>query len=240
MIRLFSTLKILPAILFIYNSALCQAINPSGQSDTVAVKVASFSAIEVGGAATVILAKGGHTIKIVGDKNFTSQISCETKNNTLVIGTKNNVWFNLKGPLEIYVPVEQLNIISNIGSGHIRSGDLELMDKNLSIRSAGSGSITIFTHSDVLKIEKSGSSSVTLSGESKKLYIDSKGSGLVDASNLKAKSGDISSSGSVVIKANYSDSVSVDLKAGSSLFISGSAVVNKSKGNKGTISPINQ
>lgn len=228
---------ILSIILSFHGTVFSQAIRPSGEANSISHKVESFSALQLNNSATVVLIKanGSGTIKIVGDKNFTSQIACEIKNNTLIVKNSNDVWFDLQKPLMVYIPVVNLNVITNTGSGHILCEDMDLVEKDLSITSGGSGSINLRIRSKSLSIKKYGSSSISLSGASDKIDVDSKGSGVVDASALLTESGSVTSSGSVLIKANCRDSIVVDLRASSSLFVIGNPVIKKAKNSKGAI-----
>lgn len=183
----------------------------------------SFDALSISVPAEVEV-RLGNTQEVVietSEKMF-ERLEVEVDGNELEIGTEGKwSWNSRKDPIKIWITARQLNDISMAGSGKIRSTNTikaERMDLSL----AGSGDIILDIEVKDLELSIAGSGDMELSGVADKVDLSIAGSGDVDARSLKAKSCDVSISGSGDCHVNVADELDASIVGSGSVIYSGS------------------
>jgi hypothetical protein len=209
-----------------------QAINGSGNVIKKQISMGDFSAIALKSSSNIVLVEASSKdITIEADEKFMPFLECVIIDDCLTMKNKNEVWFNLTTPINIYVPVnKQLKKVINNGSGNISSlGSIVLEIDDIELKLNGSGKILLTLECTNLTIDRTGSSSVNLKGNSKHVSINCSGSGEIIAPELSTETIDVKMRGSSRAKMNCTSLVHADLHSSSSFYVSGNPEIIKSK-----------
>ncbi|BAO56392.1 head GIN domain-containing protein [Nonlabens marinus] len=179
-------------------------VTGNGNVVTQNFKTSDYEGVKVAGSMDVELISGKEgDILVEAESNVMEYLEIEVKGNRLEIGLKNDINFNTRKGIKIYVPVEQIDEVSLAGSGDIYS-NLTLKSERMTISVAGSGDIKLKSESKRLKLNVAGSGDLKMSGRTENLEASVAGSGDISAYDLKANNvkASIAGSGDVAVFCN--------------------------------------
>jgi hypothetical protein len=168
----------------------------NGDITTNKITTQSYDKIKVVGSMDVHLERGSEgSVSVKTDSNLQEYVIVESKDNTLVIRTKENVNLKTRKGIHITVPFEAISGVSLVGSGDIDTKDTIKSDSfDVSVR--GSGDIVLAVESNNLDAKVNGSGDLTLSGSATNLEVKVSGSGNFEGSSLNAENTQVYVSGS--------------------------------------------
>ena len=178
----------------------------TGNGDVVTrnFKTSDYDGVKVAGSMDVELISGKEgNIRVEAESNVMEYLEIEVKGNRLEIGLKNDINFNTRKGIKVFVPVEQIDEVSLAGSGDIYS-NLTLKSERMTVSVAGSGDIKLKSESKRLKLNVAGSGDLKMSGRTENLEASVAGSGDISAYDLKANNvkASIAGSGDVAVFCN--------------------------------------
>ena len=191
----------------------------SASSAQLARVISAFDRISIEGAFDVYLYSGTEdSIYIQAPAKQLDDIITKVENGKLRVKMKKGSWmkkgsrnYNGYSKRIIRIPVREISELSLSGSGNISTQDLDLNNNDLSIKSSGSGNITVSVACDYLQLQNSGSGMLSLSGKTNRLNLAMSGSGNVAMETLQAQSSAVKLSGSGVAKINSQKDLNVQL-----------------------------
>ncbi|WP_192954737.1 head GIN domain-containing protein [Gallaecimonas mangrovi] len=168
--------------------------------------------IKVALPADVHVVKGDGKLTISAEDNLQSYIKVEIDDGTLKLGSKDGYDLEPTKPIKITISTEQLAEVAVAGSGDV-TVDSFSGDKDLKLKLAGSGSLTVASASyPKVSVDVAGSNDVTINGGSaEQLDISIAGSGDVDTHKLVAQHAKVSVAGSGDISVRASDSLKISI-----------------------------
>jgi len=175
------------------------SIKGNGNEVSKNFEVSNFSAVDASHAYEIELSVGNETsVKIETDENLMKYVEVSVKNNTLYIGTENNI--NIRGKMKAYITTPNLNGISLSGACKINADGI---------------------NSENFAIEFSGACSGSVSGKSKNVNVDLSGATKLNASELKSSNVKVDVSGASKCEIFSDNSLSVDASGASSVKVYG-------------------
>jgi Putative auto-transporter adhesin, head GIN domain len=187
--------------------------------------ITSFEKVRVEGPYKVVLTTGvAPFAKASGSASALDRIAIEVRGNTLVVHSNLNSGGGYPnqdiGPVEISVGTHDLTAASMSGAGTLAINKIRGLSFDLSAQ--GSGAIGVGqVDVDQLNVNVVGTASAVLAGRSAKVTAVVRGISSLDASGLAAKDATIGAEGAATIKANVSDTVTVDGKGPVSVTLAG-------------------
>lgn len=173
-------------------------IKGNGNFITKVISVSSYDKIEVSGFFDINLTKGEPgSISIEVEENLVDYIEVEVVNGELRIGQEKGKYIvpsRSKG-ITIAVPFKEMNRVSLVGSGSIKSEEIinqQIFDSKLS----GSGVIDLTINANEATAKVTGSGNLNLKGDTEKFNCAITGSGKINASALESKQVNASVTGS--------------------------------------------
>lgn len=168
-----------------------------------------FTAIEVGGAYAVTCtqdaAKAG-TVLISGPENIVNNTQVKVKNNTLKIGTKNNIFTNSSNK-PVKATVYYKNSITEVdlaGAADLEISSLGTPASKTEIECAGAASVTVGTvKGSKIDIEMAGASRANIKQASaNKIEVEVAGASSVKLANIEASTLELEAAGASSISAS--------------------------------------
>lgn len=150
--------------------------------------VADYDEISVNGNIKVVLINGKEgNITLEGEKNILDNIELVTKNDKLIIKSKDHVELRpSKGKdIRITVPIEQVSKLSLNGSGEIE-GTFPLKSDAIKLQVNGSGDLEVALDATNVKASVTGSGDIEVSGKADYFEAVVTGSGDIDGNELIA------------------------------------------------------
>jgi hypothetical protein len=143
---------------------------------------------------------------------------------TLLVGHDPSNWGGYpghdNGPVEIAVGTHDLSSATLSGAGSLAIDKVKALSFNLSAEGSGAASIA-GADVDQLRVGVVGTASATLAGRAGKVTALVRGIAALDASALAAKDAALTSEGAASIKANVSNSVTIDGSGPATIALSG-------------------
>jgi hypothetical protein len=199
--------------IFLIASAAAFLIASPTQAATRNFGITSFEKIRVEGPFLVVLKTGvAPYAQASGSSAALDRVAIEVRGNTLVVHNDLNAWGSDSGrnlgPVQITLGTHDLSAATVAGSGSLTIDRAKGLSFDLSI--AGSA-IAQVGQADVdqLNLTLVGTASATLAGRAGKMTALVRGISALDTTNLAVKDAMLSADGTVKIKANVTNSVTV-------------------------------
>ena len=140
-------------------------------------------------------------------------VAIHVEGRTLVVGRDSSNWGGYpgqdNGPIEVEVGTHDLSSATLSGAGSLAIDKVKALAFDLSAEGSGAASIGA-ADVDQLRLGVIGTASATLAGRASKVTALVRGIAALDASALAAKDAALTSEGAATIKANVSNSVTID------------------------------
>jgi hypothetical protein len=201
--------------------------------------VSDFTDVEVHGAIDLRIAQGERRpVRVEADENLQSQITVETRGNTLYIATQKGYNLRPSRKIVVYLTAPRYGHLEVSGACNMY-GDGELtQDVPLSMKVSGSGDIRMQVDAPRVTVKISGAGDLDMKGRTRDLEIDISGAGDAKCYGLLAENTKVSISGagsaevfaSVALNARVSGAGSVTYRADASSVeqkVSGAGSVRK-------------
>jgi putative autotransporter adhesin-like protein len=189
-------------------------VHGSGVRKTERRELASFTAVETGGALEVeVTCQKPVSFEIEGDDNILPLIQTDVVDGVLRVKSTRN--YHSRGGIVVRISVPNLERIQINGAGKVRVSDLK---------------------SDHFEIHSSGVVDVSASGQTKSLEINETGAGKIDTHNLRAASVNVSVSGAAGVDVYASDQLDVTVSGAAHVTYSGDPKVSQHISGAGSVS----
>jgi len=156
-------------------------VTPSNTVTTVNKTITGYSQLNVSDPFKVYVTFSDteESIQIEANQNLQQYITCEKKNNQLVIGIDDNIDIKGTSTLNVYITTKQLDAFYAAGATTIQLQN-ELNGGNVSVELTGACTLNGTMFVNDLNIDITGASNLNISGTSASVDLDATG-----ASNLK-------------------------------------------------------
>ena len=176
--------------------------------------ITSFDKVRIEGPYKVVLTTGvAPYARATGSAAALDRIAIEVRGNTLVVHGSLSSWGGYpgkdSGAVEISIGTHDLSSAWLSGAGTLAINRIQGMSFDLSSQGSGSAGIAR-VDVDQLNVSVVGTSSAVLAGRAAKLTAVIRGISSLDASGLTSKDATIGAEGAATIKANVSNSVTID------------------------------
>jgi hypothetical protein len=203
--------------------ALALAAPASGATRNFGVE--DFDRIRVEGPYKVTLKTGvAPFARASGSPAALDGIAIKVEGRTLVVRHDPSNWGGYpgqdNGPVEIAAGTHELSSATLSGAGSLAIDKVKALSFDLSAEGSGAASVAA-ADVDQLRVGVVGTASATLAGRAGKVTALVRGIAALDASALAAKDASLSTEGSASIKANVSNSVSIDGSGPATIALSG-------------------
>jgi hypothetical protein len=221
------------AVLLLIGFQSCEIIGTErikGNGNIIVVdrSIENVSKIKLAGSYEVEITQGSSpALRIETDENIIPLIKTETSEGWLSIKTKKNIRISTTNQIKVYLTVTKLEAVHVAGSGNIMGKGKFTKGDKLSVKIAGSGSVTLDVNTPEVKTDISGSGSVYLNGETRKQEVDIAGSGDYVAEQLKSESAKIDIAGSGDVKIFADDQINIHIAGSGNVYYKGKASVNQ-------------
>ena len=183
-------------------------------------KLPDFQALKASGSIDVeIIPAEAFSVVVENDENLLDYVITEVKGGVLNVYYKNGMYLN--GHAKVYISAPSLNEITSSGSADIDIRETLQNDKQIRVRSSGSGDISGNVEAPAINILTSGSGDIKLSGKTREFTSESSGSGDVNCENLKSEKAEVKISGSSDVKVFASVGLKVSISGSGDVFYSG-------------------
>ena len=194
--------------------------------------VGAFTSVGLGGSMKVVLRQGSpQKVEVQGDAEDLAHLETIVTNNKLRINTKKQSgmsWYNLKGPVTVYVTMPVIKGLSVGGSGTIKAADA-IKAANLDLAVSGSGGIQLTSvTADKISSSLSGSGTIQAAGVAPEQAISVSGSGGVQAAKLQSKTCSVSISGSGDCRVQATQLLEASIVGSGEVYVTGNPVVKSS------------
>ncbi|MBF7093181.1 DUF2807 domain-containing protein [Flavobacterium sp. ALJ2] len=175
-----------------------ERIKGNGKVITDSRSTASYDDIKVMGSFDVDLVAGKEgAITVKAEENLQPYIKVEVEGNVLKIYTEKNknISSSIGKNIQVTIPFEKISSVTLSGSGDVKSKNVIKSD-TFTAALSGSGNLNLDINTKTFDLKVSGSGDVVLKGNTETFTTKLSGSGDIDSDALKAKSVDITISGS--------------------------------------------
>ncbi len=195
--------------------------------------VESFSKIDISGEFEIMLNQGKtEKVEIEADENLLELISTETKNETLIIKTTEDIGSTKS--LKIYITVVNLEDIDVSGAVTLKTKGKLVVDE-LGIDVSGAADINIDIETETLSMDMSGASETSLKGEADHFDIELSGASELEADKLKTKHTKIDISGAGAATVYAKKTLAVEISGAGSVKYKGKPKITKDISGAGSI-----
>lgn len=214
-------------------------IKGNGNQVTETRNISRADRLSVRGDFDVVLTKGETAVKVTADENLMRYIRIEMDDNKLVIQTEEGVNLSSDNNITVNISTPTLREANVLGSGNITSNDKFVSTEKITLKTTGSGNITVGVNSPEVTAGITGSGDINVSGETRALKVSITGSGNFNGQQLKSEDADVSiaGSGNATVFADVSLKGSISGSGG--IKYRGNATVTKHISGSGTITPLN-
>lgn len=206
-----------------------KVINGSGEIIETTVEVPNFQNLQMVGSIDAEISSGNaFKVKIVGDDNLTEYVESKVKEGTLRVNFRKNVRIK-NSHVKVVVTTPFLNKIESEGSGDITSDSLLANNRQMELKSAGSGNMKLQLNAPAIKVNGAGAGNFVLSGQTKDLECSIAGSGDVNSMDLKAENAKIKIAGSGNVKVFASVNLSANIAGSGNIVYYGNPSLSEVK-----------
>lgn len=186
-------MKKILAIIFIFSQLTYSQpwnkveIKGNNNYTTQNIKTNEYDKINVSSAIDVEFVDGTEgNLELNIEDNLIDYIEIYTKNNTLSIKIKNNVYINNQKRILVIVPIAEISEINLSGSSNVSSNTTIESDK-LNINVAGSGDVNLTVNAKILNSKVAGSGTLILKGNAIDCNFNVMGSGELNGEKLSCE-----------------------------------------------------
>lgn len=213
-------------LLFLLSLHACtpfgKRVKGNGKLVTESRKISVAERISLRGDMEVVLTKGPTGVQVSADENLLKYIRTVVDEDILTVSTRDGYNLVSDNKMVVTISTPEISDVHVLGSGNITSADKFVSENKMSIKTTGSGNITLGINCPNVDARITGSGDLNLKGETRNLEVGITGSGNFNGNELKSENADVKISGS----GNAAVFADVKLKAG----ISGSGEI-RYKGN---------
>ena len=176
--------------------------------------IESFTKVRIEGPFDVSLKTGvAPFARATGSATALDRVAIDMRGDTLVVHSNLDSWGGYPGkdpgPVEISLGTHDLSAAWVNGSGSLTIDRVKGLSFDLSVQGSAISDIS-YVAVDQLNVSIVGTASATLGGSADKITAVVRGIASLDATNLSAKDATIGAEGTATVKANVSNSVTVD------------------------------
>ncbi|MEO8403309.1 MAG: head GIN domain-containing protein [Chitinophagaceae bacterium] len=170
-------------------------IEGSGNVITKDIAVTSFDQLNVQGVFSVLLTQGDKEgVKIEADDNLQSLFEVKNEGSTLSVVMKENVNFNRKKKMKVYITFKKLKSMNLKTVGDITSASNMNFD-DLKISNKSVGEIDLKMTAKTLDLDNKSVGKITFNGKADNAVIRNKGVGQMNAGDFVVQTMDIENTG---------------------------------------------
>ena len=214
-------------------------IKGNGNQVTETRNISRADRLSVRGDFDVVLTKGETVVKVTADENLMRYIRIEMDDNKLVIQTEEGVNLSSDNNITVNISTPTLREANVLGSGNITSNDKFVSTEKITLKTTGSGNITVGVNSPDVTVGITGSGDINVLGETRALKVSITGSGNFNGQQLKSEDADVSIAGSGNATVFADVSLKGSISGSGEIKYRGNATVTKRISGSGTVSPIN-
>ena len=214
-------------------------IKGNGNQVTETRNISRADRLSVRGDFDVVLTKGETVVKVTADENLMRYIRIEMDDNKLVIQTEEGVNLSSDNNITVNISTPTLREANVLGSGNITSNDKFVSTENITLKTTGSGNITVGVNSPDVTVGITGSGDINVLGETRALKVSITGSGNFNGQQLKSEDADVSIAGSGNATVFADVSLKGSISGSGEIKYRGNAAVTKHISGSGTITPLN-
>jgi hypothetical protein len=176
--------------------------------------ITGFEKVKIEGPFNVSLTTGvAPFARASGSPQALDRVAIEVRGNTLVVHSNISLSDSYSGkdsgPIEVSLGTHDLSAAWLNGSGGLSIDKVKGLSFDLSVQGSGAADIST-VNVDQLNVSVVGTASATLGGRAAKMTSIVRGISSLDAVNLATKDATIGTEGAATVKANVSNSVTVD------------------------------
>jgi len=196
---------------------------------------ADFEAIKVSQGITVYLTQSNEIdLRVEADENIIDLLVTEIEGNVLKIYFDKNV--SRAKARNAYLSVEKINVIKTSSGAEVISKNV-IKSKELVLKSSSGSEINVTIESLTITASTSSGSEIEVSGSTESFNGNASSGSEIDASDLIAKTGNVSVSSGADIDVNITNELDARASSGGSIEYQGNpSILNKSKSSGGSIS----
>jgi len=216
-------------------------VTPSNNVTTVNKTITGYTQLNVSDPFKVYVTFSDteESIQIEANQNLQQYITCEKKNNELVISLDDNVNINGSTTLNVYITTKQLNTFYAAGASTIQLQN-ELNGGNVTLELTGACSFSGTMNIDKLNSNLSGASNLNLLGTSNSIELDATGASNLTDFGFETNSLTCDLDGGCEVSVTVEQSLSVKATGASNVYYKGNGVVSSQDLNGGsTIQKLN-
>lgn len=168
-----------------------------------------FHEVSVSGNGTLHLVIGEKEgVEIEANAHTIDKVMVEVHDGTLHLYTRGGTCCSQDAPVTYHVFAKSVDKINASGAVKVNAPHVEA--KDLVLQATGASSINGQVAVDNLTVRGAGSSSVTLSGNANTQHVEFMGTGVCDMLKLDSKEGDICADGEVRVSVNVHDKLTIE------------------------------
>lgn len=216
-------------------------VTPSNNVTTVNKTITGYSQLNVSDPFKVYVTFSDteESIQIEANQNLQQYITCEKKNNELVIYLDDNIDIKGASTLIVYITTKQLDAFSAAGATTIQLQN-ELNGGNVTVELTGACSFSGTMNIDKLNASITGSSNLILTGSSNSIELDATGASDFTDFGFETNNLTCDLDGGCDVSVTVEQTLSVKATGASNVYYKGNGVVSSQNLNGGsTIQKIN-
>jgi len=229
---------IIPLLFLLASGCSITCIHPTSPVEERTLDVASFTGIEVGGAAQVTVEKGDiQQVKVTAQPEVIALLETKVDGGVWDISTS-KCWTSDKGlTIHITTPAA-LTSVEVSGSADVELGNVFSTDKT-ELSTSGSGSISAAEiNAKALKVDISGSGTITVRGTCTSMDADISGSGNLHAVDMAANAVDVDIAGSGKADVKAISTLNASVSGSGEVRYSGKPDLKSSISGSGSVMPL--
>lgn len=168
----------------------------NGNLESETRNISRATKIKVLGSMEVILDSGATAVRVEADENLLPYIITDVDNNWLELRMKNNISYNTKNTMRVYITTPTITHLKLSGSGNVSSEKKFWSKQPIHFDIAGSGDIDINVNTPKVDADIAGSGNLNITGETRDVDVSIAGSGNYKGIDLKAENANIKIAGS--------------------------------------------
>jgi hypothetical protein len=203
-------------------------VHSSGNKTRIKKDFSNFSGISVGsGFELIIKFDNSESVEIETSDNLIPYIIAEQNGSSLKFRTQNNVHFDNRSDVKIYVSAKKLNAIDGSGGSIIRAENNFITD-DLALELSGGSEFKSMVECDKFTTSLSGGSTAQISGKSGQIVVELSGGSKIKGKDFSSEDLVASLSGGSIISLIVNGKLTVNASGGSHVNYTGTGIVQTS------------